>query len=518
MQNFGVLQPLQQQAQPLMGQAPPLPQMGSQAPDSGMDDLFKGAGTLAKALSKSSGEQPAEAATPLPESPGSANVGNTYGMNQSEQTANPNAANQPLGVAGSNSENLFDLAKQYLGKNEHKDAPLLMTVFGKMNAIDPQSQPWCTAFVNGILQKGGVSGSGSQMARSLLKWGEDTTNPSVGDVVVLARKGDSTNTLGHAGFFGGWNPDGSFKMISGNHNDAVGVGDYNKDQVLGFRRVPTGKQVQEAYNNNPEIQQTLNEQGSTMAALPIIKEFEGFSSKPYWDVNAYRAGYGSDTTTTSDGKILKIKPGMSVSKEDSERDLTRRTKEFENTAMNQVGAKVWNSLPENARVALTSVAYNYGSLPKSVVPATQSGDINNIADAVRGLGGDNKGVNKSRRNKEADLILKGDENQRSSSSIRESQSPTNIPNLLLQDQQQPSGIPNLSPQNIPEPENIPALRLTNSAPQAGSPLGVLANSKNYLIPPNIPMFNGQKPLMEMTPQEIQTLMKFNQGNLNKLVG
>lgn len=41
------------------------------------------------------------------------------------------------------------------------------------------------------------------------------------------------------------------------------------------------------------------------AAFNIIKQFEGYRAKPYYDVNAFRAGYGSDTVTLSDGSIKK---------------------------------------------------------------------------------------------------------------------------------------------------------------------------------------------------------------------
>ena len=38
-----------------------------------------------------------------------------------------------------------------------------------------------------------------------------------------------------------------------------------------------------------------------MNAFDLIKRFEGFRTTPYWDVNAYRTGYGSDTVTLADG-------------------------------------------------------------------------------------------------------------------------------------------------------------------------------------------------------------------------
>ena len=136
----------------------------------------------------------------------------------------------------------------------------------------------------------------------------------------------------------------------------------------------------------------------------LIKEREGFIAKPEYDVNAYRAGYGSDTVTRPDGSVEKIKPGMSVSREDAERDLQRRIQtEFVPKAAAKVGEENWSRLPENTRAALTSIAYNYGNIPNRIVPAVQSGNPEAIAKAIESLAGDNKGVNAGRRMQEANI-------------------------------------------------------------------------------------------------------------------
>lgn len=140
------------------------------------------------------------------------------------------------------------------------------------------------------------------------------------------------------------------------------------------------------------------------AAASLLRGFEGFRSVPYWDVNANRVGYGSDTITRADGSVVRVTAGARVSREDAERDLERRVKEFQSGIVRQVGMKTWLSLPAGAQAALTSVAYNYGSLPFSVASAVVTGDVNAIATAVEGLKGHNNGVNSGRRQKEADVI------------------------------------------------------------------------------------------------------------------
>lgn len=134
-------------------------------------------------------------------------------------------------------------------------------------------------------------------------------------------------------------------------------------------------------------------------AAQILRDEEGFRETPYWDVNAYRTGYGSDTITRADGSVVRVEKGQRVTREDAERDLARRIPEFENRAAGQVGLETWNRLPANVRGALLSVTYNYGSLPGSVVTAAGSGDIEAIAGSVERLS-----ANKARRGREAAII------------------------------------------------------------------------------------------------------------------
>lgn len=143
--------------------------------------------------------------------------------------------------------------------------------------------------------------------------------------------------------------------------------------------------------------------GGTDAAA-VVRQFEGYRTTPYWDSNAHRIGYGSDTVTLADGTVKRVAPGMVISREDAERDLVRRLADFQGGIIADVGQSKWDVLPESAKSALSSVAYNYGSLPKSVAAAVKTGDVQQIAAAVEGLAGDNGGINAGRRGKEAMLI------------------------------------------------------------------------------------------------------------------
>lgn len=137
----------------------------------------------------------------------------------------------------------------------------------------------------------------------------------------------------------------------------------------------------------------------------VIRGFEGFRSTPYYDVNAYRAGFGSDTVTLSDGTIQQVTQGISVSVADANRDLLRRiSTEFMPIAAAAAGQDRFNSFTPQQQAALTSIAYNYGEIPARIVEAVRAGSAEEVATAIRSLAGDNGGINRNRRFQEAALF------------------------------------------------------------------------------------------------------------------
>lgn len=143
-------------------------------------------------------------------------------------------------------------------------------------------------------------------------------------------------------------------------------------------------------------------------AMNTIRKFEGYRAKAYYDVNAYRAGYGSDTITDPrTGRVSKVDARSHVTSEQAEADLRRRVgQEFLPKVQKAVGP-AWNKLDAKSQAALVSVAYNYGSLPQSVAAAARTGDRKAIADAIAARGTDNAGVNAKRRDQEAALVRGG---------------------------------------------------------------------------------------------------------------
>lgn len=156
---------------------------------------------------------------------------------------------------------------------------------------------------------------------------------------------------------------------------------------------------QQSFNAN---EATLEEVGKSAAAA-MIRGFESFTSGAYWDVNHFRAGFGSDTTTRANGQIEEVTKDTVVTLADAERDLSRRIIEFQTGIQKAIGIDTWNSLNDAQQAALTSIAYNYGSLPDAIVKAIQEGGgPEKVAQAIAALS-----ANPDRRKREAESYLSG---------------------------------------------------------------------------------------------------------------
>lgn len=92
---------------------------------------------------------------------------------------------------------------------------------------------WCSEFVNWCLLQAGIQGTKSAVAKSFLKWGEETKTPKFGDLVVFSW--DATS--GHIGFYVNETPD-VVLVLGGNQNNEVNVTRYKKDKIASYRKVP----------------------------------------------------------------------------------------------------------------------------------------------------------------------------------------------------------------------------------------------------------------------------------------
>lgn len=95
---------------------------------------------------------------------------------------------------------------------------------------------WCSEYVNWVLKQAGIKGTNSAVARSFLKWGEETKIPEPGDIVVFWREPKGSNN-GHIGFYINETPT-HVRILGGNQNDEVNIKLFPKEQVLSYRKVP----------------------------------------------------------------------------------------------------------------------------------------------------------------------------------------------------------------------------------------------------------------------------------------
>ena len=147
-------------------------------------------------------------------------------------------------------------------------------------------------------------------------------------------------------------------------------------------------------------------------AYELIIKYEGFNATAKWDVSNWRIGHGSSTVTMADGSVYRLSnnrsepPTITITREDADRDLHRRiSDEFIPSVKKSLGSNAYDVWEAGTIAALTSICYNYGSLPGSIIAAAKTKTTSTLVAAVRALETHNGGINKKRRNKEADYIV-----------------------------------------------------------------------------------------------------------------
>jgi len=137
--------------------------------------------------------------------------------------------------------NVMERAESMIGMTARGNRRDLVKLFSDTieKTVDPVRTPWCAAWANAVLEKEGIKGTNSLLARSFLNWGSITTNPKKGDVVVLAR-GGKRSISGHVGFLverAEVNGRRYVKVLGGNTRKYVQMSWYPESKVLGYRKV-----------------------------------------------------------------------------------------------------------------------------------------------------------------------------------------------------------------------------------------------------------------------------------------
>ena len=100
---------------------------------------------------------------------------------------------------GLGSSNVVAEARRYLGGNP--------TGRGRL---------WCARFMNMVLERTGLHGTGSDLARSFASYGQRVSGPQIGAIAVMGRRGG-----GHVGVVSGIDAGGNPIVVSGNNGNRV---------------------------------------------------------------------------------------------------------------------------------------------------------------------------------------------------------------------------------------------------------------------------------------------------------
>jgi GH24 family phage-related lysozyme (muramidase) len=145
----------------------------------------------------------------------------------------------------------------------------------------------------------------------------------------------------------------------------------------------------------------------------ILKTEEGFREKAYWDVNAYRVGYGNDKFIDKDNKLKSVQSNTVITEEQGSKTLIYTVKNnFEPGVIKQIGKENWDLLNNNQKAALLSYAYNAGAgalskwnISQEIKSKNYKAAANNIARGPITGGGKVYDVLIKRRKKESTIFL-----------------------------------------------------------------------------------------------------------------
>ena len=153
-------------------------------------------------------------------------TGSTYSctVQNNNEVCITNQAEWPQPYEDNNSKVILE-AEKHIGLHANKDRNKLQS----MIHVDPVVTPWCAAFVNTILEKIGVKGTGSLTAMSFASYGKVTNEPKKGDIVVMRT---------HVGFFDSYEYIHGVKyvrVLGGNQARMVKVAHYPAKRVVSYR-------------------------------------------------------------------------------------------------------------------------------------------------------------------------------------------------------------------------------------------------------------------------------------------
>lgn len=101
--------------------------------------------------------------------------------------------------------------------------------------------------------------------------------------------------------------------------------------------------------------ESYTEMTTSQSMVDMIKDMEGFSEEPYWDVNQWSIGYGSGCGTDQDNK-----PDITVTEEEAEAMLMESLAESYGKTVNDYCASIGRQPSQQQFDALVDFTYNLG--------------------------------------------------------------------------------------------------------------------------------------------------------------
>jgi tape measure domain-containing protein len=149
--------------------------------------------------------------------------------------------------------------------------------------------------------------------------------------------------------------------------------------------------------------------GALAKSTSLIARMESLSTAAFKDNDGkFRVGFSSDTQTSPSGQVTQTTKDSVSSLDDALRDLNRRVGNYFDEIKSKIGETNFDKLSGDQQAVLASIVHNYGELPKRIVDALKTGDASNVADAIKGLGTDNGGINAKRRDQESSIFRNSD--------------------------------------------------------------------------------------------------------------
>ncbi len=142
--------------------------------------------------------------------------------------------------------------KEDTSKTKHNDR--IVEYHGTTGKFKDDETPWCSSFVNWVIQKAGMEGTNSAWAKSWDKWGKKISKPAYGALAVIdwskvGKKG------GHVGFVVGKTSSGKIVLLGGKQGNQVKLSAYNSSVIISYV-IP--KELEESdFNYNLKINDEL---------------------------------------------------------------------------------------------------------------------------------------------------------------------------------------------------------------------------------------------------------------------